>query len=467
MKNNTIIAIAALTGIVGCHEVEETDQKPNIIYILTDDLGYNDLGSFGSELIKTPVLDQMAEDGMRFTQHYAGSAVCAPSRSVLMTGLHSGNTPVRGNRQVEPSGQMPLPENTVTIATLLKDAGYTTGLIGKWGLGVVGTTGEPNKHGFDHYFGYLDQVLAHNHTPGFLIRNGEKVMLDNVVEYRDTSEWHKGLGSYPVEMNEFSQDLFTQEAIEFVENNQNDPFFLYYPVIIPHDNGEALPGKRYSEVPSFGIYENMDWTEEEKGYAAMITYLDEEIGKLLDKLTELNLDENTLVIFTSDNGGQSPGRFLDISNYPYRGIKRQLYEGGIRVPMIARWTGTIEPGTVSNHMSAFWDVMPTFCNLAEIPTPEFTDGISFLPELTGKEQKQHEYLYWEFHEQDKKQAVRKGKWKAVRNNVAENPFGPIELYDLEKDPSENTDISFVYPEVVNQLTQLIDNTRSEDPNWEF
>ncbi len=467
MINKSIITIAALTGIVGCNQVEEAPIKPNIIYIMADDMGYNDLGSYGSELIKTPVLDEMAENGMRFTQHYAGTSVCAPSRSVLMTGLHSGNTPVRGNRQVSPSGQMPLPENTVTIASLLKEQGYTTGMIGKWGLGVTGTTGEPDKHGFDHYFGYLDQVLAHNHTPEFLIRNGEKVLLDNVVKYRDSTEWHKGLGSYPLEMNEFSQYLFTKEALEFVENNQNDPFFLYYPVIIPHDNGEALPGKRYSEVPSFGIYENMDWTEEEKGYAAMITYLDEEIGKLLDKLEELDLDENTLVIFTSDNGGQSPGRFFDISNYPYRGIKRQLYEGGIRVPMIARWTGTIEAGTVSDHLSAFWDVMPTLCEISGVPIPENTDGISFLPELTGKEQTQHDYLYWEFHEQNKKQAVRKGPWKAVRNNVAQNPFGPVELYNLETDPSENTDISFVHSEIAEELTELMDNTRTDDPNWEF
>ena len=469
LVKSTLVPMAALVSVTACTPQTEEPQKPNIIFIMTDDQGYNDLGSYGAALIKTPVLDQMAEEGMRFTQHYAGTSVCAPSRSVLMTGQHTGRTPVRGNRQVQPSGQMPLPANTVTLATLLKEAGYTNALIGKWGLGVEGTEGEPNNHGFDYYFGYLDQVLAHNHYPEYLLRNGEKVMLDNVVQYLPEDHWSEGLGSYPIEMNEYSQDHFTREALQFVEENRDNPFFLYYPVIIPHDNGEALPGKRYSEVPSFGIYADSTWTEEEKGYAAMITHLDGEIGKLFDKLTELGLEENTIIFFTSDNGGDSPGRFLDISNYPFRGRKRDLYEGGIRVPLIVRWPGNIEPGTVTDHISAFWDYMPTFCELAGITVPDFTDGISMLPTLLGKEdqQQEHEYLYWEFHEWDKKQAVRKGNWKAVRNNVAQNPFGPIELYNLETDPGETTDLSSDYPEITKELTLMMDSTREEDPNWVF
>jgi arylsulfatase A len=472
MKNTTklsIMALTALTGITSCQQKQEEPKKPNIIFIMTDDQGYNDLGSYGATLIKTPVLDQLAAEGIRFTQHYAGTSVCAPSRSVLMTGLHTGRTPVRGNRQVQPSGQMPLPEGTVTVASLLQDAGYATGLIGKWGLGVEGTVGEPTNHGFDYYFGYLDQVLAHNHYPEFLVRNGERVMLDNVVQYLPEDHWSAGLGSYPLEMNDYSQDHFTREALQFVEQNKDRSFFLYYPVIIPHDNGEALPGKRYSEVPSFGIYADSTWTEEEKGYAAMITHLDGEIGKLLDKLAELGLDENTIIFFTSDNGGDSPGQFRNISNYPFRGLKRDLYEGGIRVPLIARWTGNINPGTVTDHISAFWDYMPTFCELAGIPVPDFTDGISMLPTLLGNkdQQEEHENLYWEFHEGDKKQAVRKGNWKGVRNNVARDPEGPIELYDLESDPGEMVNMADRYPEIVEEIARIMKTAREHDPNWVF
>jgi arylsulfatase A len=463
-----LVALAAIAaGITSCGE-EATIQPPNIIFIMTDDQGYNDLGSYGAPLIQTPVLDQMAREGMRFTQHYAGTSVCAPSRAILMTGQHSGRVPIRGNRQGEPHGQMPLPANTLTIPSLLKQAGYTSAMIGKWGLGVEGTTGDPLKHGFDHYLGYLDQVLAHNHYPEYLMRNGEKLMLNNVVQYLDTSHWSRGYGSYPVEMNDYSQDYFTREALQFIEENRDSPFFLYYPVIIPHDNGEALPGKRYSEVPSFGIYADSLWTEEEKGYAAMITHLDRETGKLLDKLKELGIDENTIVIFTSDNGGHSPGRFGEISNYPFRGIKRDLYEGGIRVPLIARWPGRIAPGTVSHHISAFWDFMPTFCELAGIEIPEgHTDGISMLPSLLGENDNQeaHDYLYWEIHFWMKHQAARKGDWKAVRNNLERDPDAPVELYNLSDDPGERFDLAEKYPEVVKEMAGIMQNARVEDPNW--
>jgi arylsulfatase A len=460
-----ILALAAITGFASCQE-ETSIQPPNIIFIMTDDLGYNDLGSYGATLIQTPVLDQMAAEGMRFTQHYAGTSVCAPSRSVLMTGLHTGHTPIRGNRQAQPSGQMPLPANTTSISTLLREAGYTNALIGKWGLGVEGTVGEPSNHGFDHYFGYLDQVLAHNHCPEYLIRNGERVYLDNVVQYLPEDHWSRGLGSYPLEMNEFSQDYFTREALQFVEDNKDGPFFLYYPVIIPHDNGEALPGKRYAEVPSFGIYADSLWTDEEKGYAAMITYLDAEIGKLLGKIEELGLGENTIIFFTSDNGGDSPGRFAQISNLPFRGRKRDLYEGGIRVPLIARWPGVIQAGTVSDHPSAFWDFTPTFCELAGIQAPDFTDGISMTPTLLGEgHQQTHDYLYWEFHEGTKKQALRKDNWKVVRQHIVDEPDRPLELYDLMADPGESQDLSAEYPDVMEELSRLMQEARHPDPNW--
>jgi arylsulfatase A len=446
----------------------EAARQPNIIFILADDMGYNDLGCYGAKLISTPRLDRMAAEGMRFTRHYAGSSVCAPSRSTFITGQHTGHTPIRGNLPWEPSGEIPLPAGTITISSLLKQAGYTNAMIGKWGLGIETTPGNPRKHGFHHYFGYLDQVLAHNHTPEFLMRNDEKIPLANKVQYVPKDHWSRGLGSFPLAMKEFSQELFTREALKFVEDHRDQPFFLYYPVVIPHDNGEALLGKRYSEIPSFGSYANKPWTEEEKGYAAMITWLDAELGKLFDKLTALGLDENTLVIFTSDNGGDSPGRFHKLSNQPLRGHKRDLYEGGLRVPMIARWKGTVPAGKLSDHVSANWDFLPTFCEIAGVPAPATTDGISMAPTLLEKSsQAKHDFLYWEFHEQSKKQAVLKGPWKAVRLNVARNPRGPVELYNLDADPAETRDVSAQYPETTAELTRLMDSTRKDDPNWEF
>jgi arylsulfatase A len=441
------------------------EQKPNIIFIMADDMGYNDLGCYGASLIETPNIDKLASEGIMFNRFYAGSSVCAPSRSVLMTGLHTGHGPIRGNMQVEPSGQMPLPAGTTTLASKLKEAGYQTALIGKWGLGIEGSEGEPSNHGFDYYFGYLDQVLAHNHYPGFLIKNGEKVFLNNDVHYLDSSHWSKGLGSYPLKKNDYSQDRFTKAALTFIEKNKEQPFFLYLPVIIPHDNGEALNGKRYSEVPSFGIYTDSIWTEEEKGYAAMITHLDHEMGLIVQKLDELGLNENTLLIFTSDNGGDSPGKFRQISNYPFRGFKRDLYEGGVRVPFLARWSGKIKAGSTSDHISAFWDLMPTFCEIAGVELNETTDGISFFPELTRKTQQHHQYLYWEFHEGNKSQAVLLGDWKGVRVNLRKKPDAPLELYNLASDPGETNDLALLYPQIVDSILQIIMVARVDDKNW--
>ncbi|TNF74275.1 MAG: Cerebroside-sulfatase, partial [Bacteroidetes bacterium] len=363
-----VAGIISLCLLSSCTSDPVQESKPNIIYILADDLGYADLGCYGQQIIKTPNLDKLAAEGMKFTRHYAGTNVCAPSRCVLMTGLSTAHSQVRGNHQAEPYGQIPLAENTTTIATLLKSAGYSTAMIGKWGLGVESNSGNPLKQGFDYYYGYLCQILAHNHCPEYLMENDEKVYLDNKVVWDDTSSWTRGLGSYPIERNQFSQELFTAKAISFIEENKDRPFFLYLPSIIPHVNGEAPEGKWASDIPSFAPYENEDWSEEHKGYAAMITYLDKDVGKLVNKLQELGLEENTLIIFSSDNGGASTLTFNDRfnSNVPWRGGKGSFYEGGIRVPMIARWKGTIEPGSISGHASAFWDVMPTVCDLAGI-----------------------------------------------------------------------------------------------------
>ncbi len=452
---------------LSCTKKMERPRKPNIIYIMADDMGYNDLACYGAPRIQTPNIDNMAAEGIRFTHHYAGTSVCAPSRSALMTGLHTGHTPVRGNLQWEPYGQFPLPENTVTVASVLKKAGYKTALIGKWGLGVEGTSGDPLKQGFDSYYGYLCQVMAHNHAPEYLMDNGKKVYTGNKVQYTDTSHWTKGLGSYPLEIKQFSQELLTQRALDFIEENREKPFFLYLSVIIPHDNGEAQEGKRYSDIPSFEPYEKNDWSESEKGYAAMITYLDKGVGKILEKLKKLGLDENTLVIFTSDNGGDAPGSFYSECNQPFRGHKRDLYEGGIRVPFIARWPGKIPPGKETNHVSAFWDFMPTACELAGVESPTNTDGISYLPSLLGRSQPKHNHLYFEFHEQGGKQALIKDNWKLIRLNVNNMELSSLELYNLDTDPGEQKNLAALMPEKVAELLPMFQQNHVESSWFEL
>ncbi len=418
---------------------QQPASKPNIIFILADDLGYGDLGCYGQKQIRTPNLDKMGADGMRFTQHYAGSTVCAPSRCSLMTGLHTGHCYVRGNMAYK-EGELPLPADTVTIAKLLKGAGYTTGLIGKWGLGGPGTTGVPNKQGFDYFFGYLSQVHAHNYWPDYLWRNDEKVKLDNEVVVAQDG-YAKGLGTAATKCVQYSHDLFAQEALEFVERNKARPFFLYLALTIPHANNEAnLVNRHGLEVPDYGPYKDRDWPEPQKGKAAMITRMDGDIGRLLEKLHNLGIDKNTLVLFSSDNGPHQEGvdpEFFD-SNGPLRGIKRDLYEGGIRVPLIAYWPGHIKADSVSNHISAFWDFLPTCAELAGAKAPDGLDGISFIPTLLGKAgQKEHEYLYWEFHEKPLAQAVRMGDFKGVYF-VKENR---LELYNLKTDIGEQKDIT--------------------------
>lgn len=451
--------VAAGSFVAGCHGGRRRGaavDRPNIIFILADDLGYGDLGCYGQQTIQTPNLDRMATEGMIFTDHYAGSTVCAPSRCCLMTGLHTGHAHVRGN------ARLPLRPADVTVAELLKQAGYATGIVGKWGLGEPETTGIPNRQGFDHWFGYLNQRHAHNYYPDYLWRNEEKVELAN--EVRDVNP----PGGVATKRVQYSHDLFTADALDFVTQHKNGPFFLYLAYTIPHANNEAR--NEGMEVPSYGPYANEDWPDPQKGHAAMISRMDGDIGRLLGRLKSLGIDDKTVVLFSSDNGPHKEGgadpQFFD-SNGPLRGNKRDLYEGGIRVPLIARWPGQIAAGSGTNHVSAFWDFLPTCCDLAGVVPPEGIDGLSMAPTLLGKprRQRQHPYLYWEFHEQGKKQAVRVGNWKAVRVNVAKKPDGPIELYDLEADLGEQENIADRYPEIVAQMTAIMATARTDSDNW--
>jgi arylsulfatase A-like enzyme len=424
-------------------------ERPNIVFILADDLGYGELGCYGQRLIQTPRIDRMAAEGIRFTDCYAGCTVCAPSRCTLMTGLHTGHCRIRGNAQV------PLATEDVTVAKVLRQAGYATGIIGKWGLGQPGSSGVPNRQGFDYWFGYLDQVHAHNYYPDYLWRNEEKVLLPNVVE--------KGVAKKRVT---YSPELFASEALEFVEHRREQPFFLYLALTVPHANDEA--GKNGMEVPDDKPYSDRDWPQVEKNKAAMITRMDADVGRLLDKLKALGLDERTIVFFTSDNGPHREGgvdpAFFHASG-PLRGIKRDLYEGGIREPMIVRWPGRIAAGQVSDFVWAFWDFLPTAAELAGAAAPSNFDGISVVPAILGASGKTapppHEFLYWEFHEGGFKQAVRMGRWKSVRTK----PGRALELYDLSNDIGETTNMAAKHPEVVAQIEAYLKRARTDSPNW--
>ncbi len=433
-------------------------QKPNILFILCDDLGWGDLGCYGQKMIKTPCIDRMAQEGLRFTDHYAGSTVCAPSRCVLMTGLHTGHAYVRGNRETRPMGQVPLPEGTLTVAALLKKAGYRTALIGKWGLGGPGSSGIPRRQGFDYFFGYLCQRHAHNYYPEFLFRNEERIPIpgNKVAE-----KWRKrgdGAG-VAIKRTTYSHDLFVKEALAYLERNRRGPFFLYLALTIPHANNEA--GRNGMEVPRLEPYAAAtNWPAPQKAHASMITRMDRDIGKILAKLKELGIDKKTVVFFSSDNGphaegGASPYFFKSAG--PFRGYKRDLYEGGIRVPLIVWWPGTVPKGKVSDLPSAFWDFLPTCCELAGIPVPPGTDGVSLVPTLTGhpERQKRHHYLYWEFPAR-MTQAVRFRNWKAVRFIRA----GKVELYDLAKDPGEKHDVAASHPEILARLKLIMATAHS-------
>lgn len=449
--------LLTLILLTGCRAKEEQVKRNNIIFILADDLGYGDLGSYGQSQIYTPRLDSMAAAGIRFTNHYSGSTVCAPSRCVLMTGLDTGNCRIRGN------GRVPLQPEDVTLAKLLNRAGYKTGIIGKWALGDIGSTGTPDKQGFDYFYGYLNQTRAHNYYTDYLWENETKILLNNEIEIVQES-YAKGLGSYATKKVDYSHDLFTEKALEFIDSNADSTFFLYLPYTIPHANNESHFNNEHGmEVPDYGMYASKDWPEVEQGAAAMITRMDRDIGRILDLLEEKGIAENTIVFFSSDNGPHQEGGhdadFFD-SNGPLRGIKRDLYEGGIRVPLIVYWPGTIVPA-VSDHPSAFWDFMPTALDLASVYTPENLDGISFMPTIFQYQQPTHQFLYWEFHERGKKQAVRMDKYKAIRFLEEDR----VELYDLSTDPGEQLDIAADHPQVLARMVYHMNHTRSPSDEW--
>jgi arylsulfatase A len=404
--------------------------RPNVIFILADDLGYGDLGCFGQKLIQTPDIDRLAQEGMRFTQAYAGATVCAPSRCSLMTGLHNGHAVIRGNREAEPEGQVPMPADTFTVAHLMKRAGYATGLVGKWGLGHPGSASTPDKMGFDYFFGYNCQREAHEYYPEHLWRNSEKVALGG---------------------EKYSHDLMAEEALEFVRRNKDRPFFLEVAFTIPHAK---------LQVPDLGPYEKETWPKDLKTLAAMITRMDADVGRLMELLKELNIDDNTLVLFASDNGAAYNDALFNHSG-PLRGRKRDMYEGGIRTPAIARWPGKIKAGVVSDQVWTFYDFLPTMAELTGQKPPAAIDGVSILPAILEGKAIEHPPLYFEFHEGGFVQAARIGDWKAVRHGAKQ----PIELYDLESDLAEARDVAAERAEVVQQFEDFLRSARTESKLW--
>lgn len=454
---------------------KEKLSQPNIIYILADDLGYADIGVYGQTKFDTPNLDKLAKEGMLFTQHYAGSTVCAPSRSVLLSGKHTGHTAIRGNKEFDPEGQHPLDAETYTIAEMLKDAGYITGAFGKWGLGFVGTEGDPNMQGFHEFYGYNCQRQAHRYYPEHLWHNNEQIILEGNEGFKNT--------------NTYSGYLIQEKALNFIETNKDKPFFLFYPNVAPHAElivpeaelekfrGEFKeepfvnnsPGANYGDE-NFEVKYYTSQPEPNATFAAMVSLLDKQVGEIMAKIKELGLDQNTIIMFSSDNGPHKEGGadpdFFD-SNGDLKGYKRDLYEGGVRVPMIVRWPNKIKSGSKTDYISAFWDIMPTLADATGSQVSENIDGISFLPELLGQGQKEHDFLYWEFHEQGGKKAVRKGKWKAVKLNCFNEAKSTIELYDLSSDVGEENNIATKYPEVVEELVAIMETEHVENEDFPF
>jgi arylsulfatase A-like enzyme len=446
----------------GCQAAsQKTNPSPNVIYILADDLGIGDLGCYGQKLIKTPAIDSLAANGVRFTQHYSGSTVSAPSRCVLLTGKHSGHAYIRGNKGSKHADgvdyDLSLAKNEITVAEIFKQKQYQTACIGKWGLGGPGSQGHPNNQGFDYFFGYLGQGLAHKYYPKQLYENNSAVPLDGKT---------------------YSHDLIMEKALDFVSENASKPFFLYLTPTIPHaelivPEGELMgyDGQFFEKpfVQKSGSY--CSQPKPRATFAAMVSRLDRDVQRLVDLLDEKGILNNTLIIFTSDNGTHKEGghdpEFFD-SNGPFRGYKRDLYEGGIRTPHIAYWPGVIPKASVSYHISAFWDFLPTMADLIGVKIPEGVDGISYLPTLTGKgKQKQHASLYFEFHEQGGRQAIMKDGWKLIRLNVSTPQKSTLELYNYFEDPGEMANVAAQYPEKVKELTVLMDSQRTKDDNWNF
>jgi arylsulfatase A-like enzyme len=455
-----VLAVAAGSGHFARPALSQGQTRPNIILIQADDLGYGDLSAYGQAKFQTPGIDRLAREGIRFTNYYSGSTVCAPSRAALMTGMHTGHAWIRGN------GEIPLRPSDVTVAMLLRDAGYRTAVIGKWGLGMAGTTGQPDKKGFDYSFGFLDHRHAHRQYTDHLYRNAERV---------------------PVDINrDYVNDLFTREAESFITRDDPKPFFIYLNYTVPHAElrapedamaplrgrfqpetpfvNAAADGRPSGAMPDGASLGYRSQPTPRAAFVAMITRMDRDIARLTDLVGERKIDRNTLILFVSDNGphregGADPDFFL--SSGGLRGIKRDLFEGGIRVPMVARWVGTIPSGRVSYHEWAHWDMLPTITELAGAKTPTGIDGVSMARALKGQPQPAQEFMYWEFHERGFQQAVRMGQWKAVRLKKD----GPLALYDLPDDPNEQRDVSSTNPDVVAKIEQYLKTARTESARW--
>ncbi len=485
----TLAGLATGASLTGC-DGPQPETKPNIVYILADDLGYAELGSYGQKKIETPHIDALAANGMRFTQHYTSAPVCAPARCMLLTGKHAGHAQIRGNDEWRArgnvwnfkamfqdstlEGQRPLKPGTQTIGTLLQQAGYTTGVVGKWGLGAPHTEGIPNKQGFDFFYGYNCQRQAHTYFPLHLWKNTQRVLLDNKLVPPNT-KLPKGADPYDEEayadfwLTDYAPDLMQQEVIGFIRDNRENPFFMYYATPIPHAPLQApkrwvdyYVNKFGDEEPYTGQRGYFPHRYPHAAYAAMVSYFDEQVGELVATLKEEGLYENTLIIFSSDNGptynGGSDSPWFN-SAYPFKSErgwgKGYVHEGGIRVPMIAQWPGKIEPGSQTGLISAHYDVLPTLCEVAGIQPEGPLDGISFLPTLLGNDnQKEHDFLYWEFPARGGQQAVRMGKWKGIRENIFQDSL-QIQLFNLEEDIQELNDVSNSYPEIVKEMEALM------------
>lgn len=458
MRTATLI----LAALIGSPIVQA---KPNVVLILADDLGYGELGCYGQSVIRTPNLDRLAASGMKFTQFYSGAPVCAPSRCVLLTGMHSGHAFIRDNREQQPEGQLPIPDDAVTLAERLQSLGYATAAIGKWGLGHPGSSGDPNRQGFDLFFGFNCQRHAHNHYPDYLWRNDQRISLPGAAD--DSAA------------RPYAQDLFTQEALQFIRDHAQEPFFLYLPFTIPHLSIQVPDA---SLVPYGGVIPEADYDHRDgyrphptprAGYAAMVSHMDAAIGRIIGLLDELQLADNTLVIFSSDNGptmGRLGGADSDFfrSAGLLHGRKGSVDEGGIRVPLIARWPNRIPAGQVTDHVGAFWDLVPTVLEAVGAATPAGLDGISLLPTLRGAgEQPDHPFLVWHFPGYGGQQAIRIGSWKGVRRELIRHPDAPLQLYRLDQDLTESHNVAADHPEIVAQMMELLGQTQSpsEDFVW--
>ncbi|MFV0445843.1 MAG: arylsulfatase [Planctomycetaceae bacterium] len=441
------ILLSLVLGLVACFsQSARAANTPNFIFVLSDDIAQGDLGCYGQKLIQTPHFDRMAAEGTRYLQAYCGTSVCAPSRSCLMTGLHTGHCPIRANREIQPEGQKPLPEGTFTVAKLLKEHGYATACMGKWGMGMFDTSGSPLKMGFDHFYGYNCQRHAHSYFPTYL--------------YNDDQHFDLPGNDGKKQRETYAQNLIAAETVRWVREHKNEPFFLFYSVTLPH-------GK--FEIDDQGIYKDKPWTEQQKNYAAMVTRLDSDVGRLLDLLEELKLDQNTLVIAAGDNGSSfNPdseiGKLFDQTmGGKLRGFKRGMYEGALRQAAIAWWPGTVPAGRVTEEPWAFWDYLPTVAELigAKLPAGVHTDGKSLVTFLKGGSAPQRDYFYWELHEGQPIQAARFGDWKAVKNG----PPQPIELYNLATDAGEQHNVASEHPDLITQAEHILTTARTDDPAW--